>query len=181
MKVRLDCDGVLSDFAGAWVAAANAAAGTNYTVNDVTDFGFENLDLPADAVRAAWRAVSLPGACAALAVYPGAVDFVERLRARHEVVIVTTPLKSSPTWASEREGWLMRHFGFGRADIIHTAGKHHIPGVLVDDNIGNCNAHVGVGGAILLDRPYNQGVVVGYAVSRARNYDEVLDTLDYVV
>lgn len=59
---------------------------------------------------------------------------VAELRRFAEVVFVTSPWDSNPTWAHERGRWLARHFGAGRDNVIHTGAKHHVRGsVFVDD------------------------------------------------
>lgn len=135
-RVLLDCDGVLADFIGGALRIVNTMLGTGYVPTDVTEFDFtKSLGLPARAAADVKRMIGAThGFAASLAVLPGAVDGVRRLREVADVYVVTSPWNSNPTWMSEREAWLDRHFAIPHRQVIHTAAKHICVGdVLVDD------------------------------------------------
>lgn len=181
MRALLDVDGVLGDFPSEVLRFVNMyhdpwRSAPMWTLDDVNEhdilkaLGCEHMQQRLD------QHMIDTDFCRHMPVYPGAQEFVERLRARAEVVIVTARYRAVPNWANAREAWLQEHFGIHFADVIFAKRKELTRGdVLIDDKADNCEAFdaAGHGGAICFDRPWNRG----FKGERARNYDEVLSLL----
>lgn len=135
-RVLLDCDGVLADFVGGFLAIVNRACGTFYTHEHVTEYDVcKALGITTEQATHAFDTVSgSRGFALALEPLPGAIDGVRRLQEIADVFIVTSPWNSSPTWTHEREAWLRRHFDIPHRRVIHTGAKYMVRGdFLVDD------------------------------------------------
>lgn len=175
MIVALDCDGVLAYFVGRFLRQLSELTGKSYDREQVTDYGFRCLGVEPATRRAAFDAMSRPGIAASLDVLPGAREGVHALRGQgFELVIATSPLPSSPTWAYERERWLAEHFGFERNQIVHTSAKHLVAAdVLVDDSPEHCLAVRASGDrcGILWDAPYNRHTRM--VPRRVRSWEEL--------
>ena len=172
--VLLDCDGILSDFVGQFLWGIYRHYGVNYDREAVTEFGFGNLpgwdDLKAKNV---WSLCKQPGFVASMAVLPGAITGVSRLRAIADVEVCTSPFAGSLYWAGERDAWLVEHFGFEHHDIHHVRKKYRMNAdLLVDDSGDNVEAWARETGnvGILWDRSYNRQFVA----TRVRSWDEVI-------
>jgi 5'(3')-deoxyribonucleotidase len=143
-RVLLDSDGVLSNFVGAWLSLINAQRGTSFVLEDVTGWDVcASLGITDATERAATKRLiaDCPNFAQKHDVLPGAIDGVRRLREIAEVYIVTSPWNSHPTWTSDREAWLKKHFGFPHSHVVHTSAKHLVCGdVLVDDKTDTCEA-----------------------------------------
>lgn len=154
MRVAMDVDGVVTDFVGAWLTAASTYDGVAYEPSCVTDFGFASVGCSDAARRAAWAALSEPGACLALDPLPGALDGVRAVMGLYDVVFVTSPLQSSRTWTNEREEWLRSWLGVPRTRVVHTNAKHLVAAdVLVDDSYDNVRQFEAFGRATRVLRP----------------------------
>jgi 5'(3')-deoxyribonucleotidase len=139
--VLVDCDGVLADFIGGVLPIINAMFDTNYVHSDVWQFDIAaSIGLSKeDASRMKREIGYTPRLAAGLAVLPGAVDGMRRLREIAEVYIVTSSWDSNETWEFDRKGWLKRNFGIHHHEIVFTAAKHVCTGdVLIDDKTSTC-------------------------------------------
>lgn len=142
-RVLLDCDGVLADFVSAALDIVWEEFGLRFQPADVTEFDImKSLGFgPDDSARFKRLVGGEEGLASTLAVYPGAREGVDRLRAIAEVYIVTSPFGSNPTWTHDREKWLKKHFDIGSKHIVHTSAKHLCVGdVFVDDKTEACVA-----------------------------------------
>lgn len=132
--VLLDCDGVLADFVAAFLDIVEEETGERFLHSDVGGFDIKialGLDA-AEAVRCYSRIT--PGFCGSLAPIAGAIEGVASLQDVADVYIVTSPWNSCPTWMSERELWLKKHFAIHHSRVIHGSAKHLVRGnFLVDD------------------------------------------------
>lgn len=180
MRILLDVDGVLGDFAGEVIRFCNKGLASDeplWTIHDATDFdileamGLEHLqeDLDQHLIDTDY--------CLHMPVLPGAVEFVEKLyHLDHEVVVVTSPHRGVPKWCSQRMEWLYHHFGIHADDVIFARVKHRVMGdCLVDDKPENVEGFGARG--ILLDQPWNQDVRGAY---RAMDYQDVVARLRYL-
>lgn len=137
-RALLDTDGVLGNFHEPCLDLINEIGGTKFTLDDLKEWDlFNALGVDKDVKAEVYRRMKEPGWCTNLPVYPGAVEGVAKLRAVADVYIVTSPM-NGPTWTSERDEWLYRHFGFKTKQIIHTSAKYVCAGdALIDDKIEN--------------------------------------------
>jgi 5'(3')-deoxyribonucleotidase len=137
-RLLLDVDGVLADFHTPCIAIINRLMSTNFKVEDFETWDiFDALKVPADVKAKVYDEMNKTGWCTDIGVYPGAKDGVDSLREVADVYICTAPMRG-PTWASERDRWLMKHFGFSTRQIIHTSAKYVCAGdFLVDDKVDN--------------------------------------------
>ena len=181
MRVLLDCDEVLGEFAQEAVRFCNLYArepGADlWTFDDIADFDiFESLGLEHMENRFVQHLIDTEY-CLNMPVLPGAIEFVERLyQLDHEVVIVTSPHRGVPKWCHERTAWLWRHFSIQREDIIFTSKKDRVFGdVLVDDKPQNLVGFRERG--ILFDQPWNRDVRGAY---RAESYQDVVARLRWI-
>jgi len=160
--ILLDVDGVVADFTG-MVAQVSRAGG--FTLPPVTQWDFmRGLEAP----HRAWveRCLALGEYWGSIEPLPGAVAGVDALRmADHDVVFVTSPWESCPTWAYERTRWLLKHFQATRHDVIVAADKSLISGdVFVDDkpeHVGSWVARNKKKYGFIWDQPWNAGRTEG--------------------
>lgn len=133
--VLLDCDGVLADYVGGALKLVHRVTDARFTREDVDVYDFAPKLLPDDAHRAEFaHLISQPGFCASLEPCTGAVDGVRELSEVGDVYVVTASSGPNPTWAYERDRWLLVHFGIGHHRVIHTHAKHRVHGdMFVDD------------------------------------------------
>lgn len=134
MRILLDCDGVLADFASAFLDTINRTLGRLHVLSDITEFSFaHSLKLNQDEINACCLAIH-EGWCRALKPYPGARAGVAALKSIADVYVVTSPFPGVPTWSSERETWLLEHFTIPSKRVVHTSAKYICAGdFLIDD------------------------------------------------
>lgn len=160
MRLLIDCDGVLSHFLDAYLSVVNHVLKRNHTEEDVTEWAIERaLGLTEEQQKEIHSYVASRGFATHLQPYDGSIEAMTRLRANHDVYIVTSPLHGSPTWMHDRERWLESTMGISRDRVIHTAAKHCVSGdVFIDDkpeNVRNWQAAHPNGIALLWHQPYN--------------------------
>jgi 5'(3')-deoxyribonucleotidase len=166
--IGLDCDGVLADFVGATLDLAHRFTSLRFKRDDIKTwdiFDYVKDPLNSDLKRTVQRSIEKRGFCQNLKVLPGSIKAVQALRELGEVVCITSPWVTNPTWGYERTEWLREHFGFEWRQIIHTGRKEFVHcDYLVDDRLSNLvewNAYQGRtsrygGHAILWDTPHNR-------------------------
>lgn len=158
--ILLDVDGVLADFIGPVCALAEWATKRKHKREDVTRFDFAScLRLSPDEKREVVKSLKEPGFWDSLPVFDGAQEGVARLREVADVVIVTSPWNSCPTWLYEREAWLKKHFDIAHGDVISTNRKHVVYGaMLIDDKTETLHAwrKVWGNGAVQWQTPHNR-------------------------
>lgn len=164
-KVILDADDVLYDCAGEGVRRVNLEMGTDYAVQDITQWGLlgNELDERMDYFKEPKWILSLP-------VLPGAKQFVSDLSKEAEILVVTNVY---PKCAGARMDALIRDFPEispsniligGRKDLLHAD-------VMLDDLPSNLEHATGVEYPVLFRQPWNYGKTGLYSVSK---YDEFL-------
>lgn len=100
--------------------------------------------------------------------------FVQSMRlAGHDVYALTAPW-SGKTWHSDRDAWLLKHFGIQRKRVIHCSDKFVVSGdVLLDDRAENVQRWQEAnprGLGILWRQPSNRNDTAKYD---AHSFDEV--------
>jgi 5'(3')-deoxyribonucleotidase len=177
-RIGVDVDGVLADFVGEvqyWARTSFERGPGRFKREQITEFdilkcwGIEHLWGELD------RYVSRPGVCLGLAPYDGAKEFLAELRKRADVVIVTSPWKTSPYWMHERRQWLERKLNYD-GEIIFTKRKDLIRvDALIDDCAEHVDASPGVG--VVIDQPWNQQCKTGL---RATSLPNAIQRLEQV-
>lgn len=177
--ILIDCDGVLADFGGAFLAAVLKETGESFDLSDITQWDitrcmfFRELEVKYPGLeKKLWADyIAKPGFCDKIAVLPGAQGAMERLQSLGDVFVVTSPMATAPTWMYERENWLQRLFDIPRDHVIHAGKKYLVHGdVLIDDKPSHVRAwHTKwsrTGGyGILWNAPYNATDDAGHRVN----------------
>ncbi len=141
-RVLLDVDGVLADFHTPCLALINEYGGTNHKLEDFDDWNiFDALKTPPEVKSRVYKTMKRTGWCSNIGIYPGAKEGVELLLQHTNLYIVTSPM-DGPTWTSERDSWLKRHFDIDSEHVIHTSAKYVCAGdMLIDDKISRTGRH----------------------------------------
>lgn len=157
MIILVDVDGPCADIVQGFLNEVYTVTGRVYTRADVTTWEVtEALALREAEAKAVWRKVSAPGWCQSLRPDPSAIVAIRELAKKHEIVFVTSPMKTSPTWCYDRALWL--HRNFGTFPIVFTEQKHLVRGdLLIDDKPSTVRQFLAAGrGAVLFDAPWNR-------------------------
>lgn len=179
--VLLDCDGVLTDFTEAALELIKQETGRSYTAAEIPRWDiFESLGYP-ELWTLFTKKASEIGYCRDLKVCDRALDGVQNLREKYDVVVVTAPVDALP-WMYERAHWLEDNFDISRKKVIFAHEKQHVCGdVLVDDKPDNViqwfEAHP-QGLAVLWSHPYNQNVSLPSGIVRTSDWNELISLLD---
>src|SRR6266852_1111482 len=116
-----------------------------------------------------------PGVASAFTPRRGAYEFLVWARTRGRVVALTSPLDSSPTWAYDREAWLVAKLGFSLKDVVSARDKSLVPGILVDDKPSHVDARKS---SYLLDTTYNKGACPSQRVTSFDHLRHRLEAYD---
>lgn len=177
MRILVDCDGVLADFATACVQWINKQQDTKFVTNQINQFDiFEALGVP--QLKSQFHDyLKKPGWCSSIKPYFGAKRFVSDLQDYGEVFIVTAPMHS-PYWVYERTSWLKEHIGVDAKHVVYVDEKQLIKGdVFIDDSLKNCvkwNAEHPDKLTLLMDAPYNRSSLEESDILRMSDYDDVM-------
>jgi 5'(3')-deoxyribonucleotidase len=178
MRILLDCDGILGDFASEVVNFCNKYGDSQATVDDVYSFDILEALGCADLQDRLDIHMADTDFCRHMPVYLGAREFVDKLRSMdHEIVVVTSPYKAVPTWEHARREWLWRNFSVRGDDVIFCKRKELVSpeAPLVDDKIGNLTSRPERG--ILLDRPWNRDC---RGLFRAMDYGDIVSRIRWL-
>lgn len=161
MIILLDCDGVLADLTNyflAWVELRHD--GVKRTAEQCTEDSWVPQICPRHVEDRFFADAEHGKHCARLPAYPGARDFVDALKAKHEVWACTAA--SSAAWSGQRAEWLERVVGIEarRQIICGRKAKQYIEAdALIDDNARNVDEwglRHGYANALLFDQPWNR-------------------------
>lgn len=169
-KVVLDCDDVLFQCNEASITKLNSEEGTNYTINDITDWGFLGNDLD--------KRLSFftdPEFMENLPIYEGAKEFVKKLSKKAEIFIMTNV---APNIAGIRINSIIKNFPeINPANIIIGGRKDLLKAdIMLDDNMMNLEKAC-CSFPVLMRRPWNYNQT---GVLSITNYDEFLKLVDIV-
>lgn len=161
MQILLDCDGILADFATAYLNVVEKVTGQKYTVDQLTNYDYLKALTEIDNVyvKSINDLIRQKEFCASISVYTSAKEGFELLKRYGEIIIVTSPMRDAPYWMYERSVWLQTHFGIGKENIIFTSRKECVQGdIFIDDSIDMYekwkNVHPNKN-ALLWARPWN--------------------------
>lgn len=139
----LDVDGVLADFVGRLCERIRERASwCPIFPHDVVHWELSKC-MSSEAFKVAMQVMNEPGFAYSLDVYDGARELVDTARSLGDVVALTAPLTSSPTWIGERTNWLVEKLGFNARDIVFCPSQHKqmfSADVLVEDSSANLEA-----------------------------------------
>lgn len=171
MRLLMDVDGCLVDYVGGVINTIDEICGKKIARESLVNWDFlPELPLSVEEKVLFFSKLRSPGFCNALQMLPGAREGIQAVKKMGvEVIYVTSPWVSSPTWCFERGNWLVDHgFASNHAEVIHTAAKHCVAGdFMVDDNPQNVQkweAHNQKGTGIIWRAPYNataEGIKMG--------------------
>lgn len=134
--VLVDVDGVIADFCGK----------VSEYIEDRFDIEIDRSKIYSDVREEAdglWddsceAYIRSEGFAQTLDELPGGVEGVKKIMKERDVVFVTSPYDSSPTWCFDRFAWLKERFDITRDDIIFARDKRFIDGItLIDDRFEN--------------------------------------------
>jgi 5'(3')-deoxyribonucleotidase len=188
MKIGLDCDDVLADFAGHLVRKYNQLYGTNYSVSEITPDPKRWIELfGQEESRKVWDIIWTPGFNISLPLVEGSASGVEELvRDEHELFVVTyrREFNHELTWK-----YLNDNFGqvFDELFCLVRRGGGHIYtkgqlckmkgiDVMVEDLSENVVELVDRGiMTLVLDRSWNCDIAEGPLVKRVHSWPEIVD------
>lgn len=185
--VLMDVDGVVADFVDMYLRWAPHVQSCSLDgripaqryAEDVTSWNIAaSIGLTEIEERRLYQAFADHRLCRELKPYPDAIEQVNRLRESCDVVFVTSPLQTVPTWAHDRDWWLRKHLG-DNIKVVHTKHKQYVQGDwLIDDGPHNLNAwalandnyDLDVEYALCIARPWNRQVCPRYTLNEAVNH-----------
>ncbi len=139
-----DVDDVIANYIQGFISAVKATG-----VRDIEhDHIFDQWDLAASLKltqkeeHKVYDLIETPGFATRLNPCPGAVPAIKKIAELCDVFFVTSPLKTSPTWAYDRLQWLITQFGDEQGKkVVSTSEKYAVDGdYFLDDKIEHCRA-----------------------------------------
>lgn len=164
-KLRFGCDvdGVLADLLTPIFDHLSTRFDLHFTIDHMSTWDVSDL-IPEELRTPFWKSFGEEVRVHdILKPLPGALEGMRRLREVADVYLVTSHLRSAPTWVHDRDKWLEEHFEISGKKIIHTSAKYIFGGAaLIDDKPENVKLwqeeHPNARG-ILWDQPYNREAV----------------------
>lgn len=137
-----DVDDVLANYCQGFTACVISTGVRNIKMDhpyDDWDLS-KSLGLTDEEEAKVYSLINMPGFATMLQPCPGAVDGLKKVMEMADVLFVTSPLKSSPTWAHDRRLWLEKYFGDEQGKkIVSTHEKYAVDGdFLLDDKPEHC-------------------------------------------
>lgn len=172
-RILLDCDGVTGDCTGHLLKNLDCGL----TETDIVRWDFFEF-IPKELHARAHELMNSSEFWRDMPVKRGAREAVDALRRMgHEIIVVTTPWASCPTWESERRDWLKRNLDIPRRNVLMGERKDLVFGdVLVDDKPANVSDWYAAWGrpAVIVNVPSNA------AFEWEWRADSVLDGLELI-
>lgn len=154
----IDMDSVIVDLMGEWYRRYNRDYQDDLTVDRVFSWNAQSY-VKVECGEKIYEYLNEPGLFSGLQPLPHAIEVLERLSERYDIIIVTSP--PSPYAYKEKEEWVQRYLSFiGRENLIFTHRKDLIQGeLLFDDAPHNLQAFLNTGRiAVAMDYPYNRDI-----------------------
>lgn len=137
-----DVDDVLANYKEGFISVVNITGvrklkpDHRFTEWDLS----KSLGLNEEEDNKVYSLINMPGFASMLNPCPGAVEGVQAIMEVADVQFVTSPLKTSPTWAYDRMVWLQKYFGEEQGvKITSTHEKYMVDGdFLCDDKPEHC-------------------------------------------
>jgi len=125
MRLGIDLDGVVANFTLGWMTRYNAETGASLRPEEVSTWGAMIPLTRFQTMGEFWRwAHNGPGPSIFrnLPTYPGAVEALQRLSAKNDIVIITT----KPPWAvPDTEAWII-DVGIPTDEVHYTSEKWRV-------------------------------------------------------
>ncbi|GAX89885.1 5'-3'-deoxyribonucleotidase [Effusibacillus lacus] len=154
----IDMDSVIVDLMSEWYGRYNRDYGDDLTVERVLRWDAKSYVKP-ECGEKIYEYLNEPGFFASLEPLPHAIEVMQRLSKRYDLLIVTSP--PSVHAYREKEEWVSRYLPFiGRHNLIFAHRKEVIDGdLLFDDAPHNLHGFMQTGKiAVAMDYPYNRNV-----------------------
>lgn len=135
LRFLCDVDDVVMDYVQGFVSAVMVTGVRNIKHDHAFDDWdlSKSLKLTEEEDNKVYSLINMPGFASMLHPLPGAVEGVKKIMKIADVIFVTSPLKSSPTWAYDRRLSLEKHFGED-VKICSTAEKYAVDGDFLNDD-----------------------------------------------
>ena len=188
LRVGIDVDEVIADSVAVYLPTLNDLFGRTLTRDDLTRYQFEETFVLSPAeMKAFWKSFSSGGGWERIRPVPGAAEALGRLRARHEVVVVTGRPEEHVGERTRR--WLAAHaiphdslVFRGETDKEAAVRRATDDGrgldVLVEDHWAFAEAVAEHGVPVLLvDCPWNRSAPAHPLVRRVGGLVEAIDSI----
>lgn len=188
MKIAVDLDDTLGDFAGAFLNFCNKKFDMNYSYSDMTFFYGEGLfGFSKDKIIELVNEFYSVGDHEVVEPFEDALKIISFLKKKHELIIVTSrpEVRSADTLV-----WIEKHF----PDVF--SGVHHAKfpsteksnkaqicknlgvDVIIDDALHHHEGFASEGiKSILIDKPWNKAETLSESITRVDNWHEALEEI----
>lgn len=168
--ILVDMDDTILDLKTPWISRYNEINGTNFTCDDMCEW-----DVTGKFGPTIYPILKEEGFFASLQPYEGAIEVLQRLNEKHEIIIVTASVTG---YAMKEKGeWVERYLPFLHCDNFMVARKKYkIQGdVLFDDGPHNIAAFNGV--TIAKRHPHNPHAAPDYWVDTMFEFEKIIEDL----
>lgn len=179
MTIVCDIDNVLCDLQQVVVDLFNKRNGTEYTLDNFTDYNVENV-LPIQEAVEMKKIYGEPELYKSIKPIVGAQDGLQKLVDNGHTVYLATD--AIPSTYAEKVEWVNHFFPF--VDNSHIIAIKHKDllrcDVMIEDNLHNLLHGVHYE-RICMDYPWNRGVYDWvYDIHRCSNWDEIVDVVNEI-
>ena len=177
MIIAIDVDNTICNLQEAVTSLFNKRHGTNYTLDDITEYNVENV-LPNKQANKMKKMYGENGIYDNVKPIKGAQEVLQKLIAsNHEIYLVTDAI---PKVYNEKVEWIKLFFPFideGRIVAMKNKGLFKCD-IMIDDNIQNLISGVHYH-RICLDYPWNRKVHdEAYSIHRCTNWNEIMNVVN---